>query len=232
MEKIEIVYEDNFMLAVDKPANFIVNRADTHSLETMQDFTEDYLGLDSDEEGTEYFQRSGIVHRLDKDTSGVLLIAKDKDTFEKLQSQFKERLVKKEYRAIALGHFEQNKTLIDAPLGRNPKNRMTMGVIAAGKEAITEIRLLRNFTIEKLPYAYLKILPNTGRTHQIRVHLTAVSHPIAADPIYCSKRQFALTSTIFPRMMLHSLSLEVAHPQTGKKILLESRLPQDFEKYI
>lgn len=169
--------------------------------------------------------RPGLVHRLDKDTSGIMLIAKNMHTHELLSSAFKNRLVKKTY--LALVHRNLSATTVDAPIGRHPTDRKKMGIVeTAGKEAITAFVPVAFSKSCSLVLAY----PKTGRTHQIRVHLQHINHPILGDPLY----GFFGTDKLLnpPRILLHALSLEFIHPHTKKLMQFETHLPKDFEEFL
>ncbi len=232
---IQIKYQDDHLLILDKPSGVVVNRASTHELETVQDYMEKngYLSaVDKDAESEEFLARSGVVHRLDKDTSGVLVVAKTPEAFKALQGQFKNRTIKKEYRALVLGKVTQNLFEVDAPVGRNPKNRLSMAIIKEGKSAKTRFQLLKNISKDGLDFSYLAAFPVTGRTHQIRVHLAALNFPIVLDSIYCTRKQYETLSLTFTRMMLHALSIEFTHPVTGELIKVDATLPEDFTNYL
>jgi 23S rRNA pseudouridine1911/1915/1917 synthase len=236
---LKILFEDEHLIAFDKPTGMVVNRSETYHGETIQDHVEATYTLDdsgdfgeNEEYAEEFNQRAGIVHRLDKDTSGVIIVAKTKTAFLELQKQFKSREVKKEYRAIAVGHGLVNQFEIDAPIDRNPRNRMTMAIVPQGNPAKTKFERLQQLEINGNPYTYLRVNPLTGRTHQIRVHLAALNHPVAGDPIYCSRVQFQQTSELFARMMLHALSIEFIHPVTGEPLKVTAELPDAFKKHV
>ncbi len=185
---LSIIFEDDFILVIDKPSGLVVNRADTTAkIETLQDWIDSkYKMTDEDE----FSARSGIVHRLDKDTSGILVIAKTPDAFESLKNQFKNREVVKKYLALVHGKVEPSEGTINAPIERNPFNRMHFGVFPGGREASTEYKLLKCLKLLKQEFSFLELAPHTGRTHQIRVHLKYINHPIVSDPIYGGRKNF------------------------------------------
>jgi 23S rRNA pseudouridine1911/1915/1917 synthase len=215
---------------LDKPTGVVVNRSTTYAGQTVQDFVEDQIDFTESDEDSEFKSRSGVVHRLDKDTSGILLVAKNPDAFTNIQHQFKDRTVKKIYHAVVLGKSQTGRFEVNAPMGRNPKDRLSMAVVNGGKEARTEFDFVKNIQIEETTYSYLKAYPFTGRTHQIRVHLAALNLPIAADPLYCTRAQFGVSSNAFGRMMLHALNIEFTHPTTGERVTFEAPLPEEFKK--
>lgn len=242
MDDLKIIFEDNDILVVNKPSGMVVNRSQTFSGITVQDIVkkigedaidpEVIVNPDDSDEISEFSARDGIVHRLDKDTSGVLIIAKNEPSFKRIQAQFKRREVEKEYKAIVLGSLPQEKIEIEAPLGRNPKNRLTMAVVDEGRPALTVAILEKEFQVDETIFSLLSVKPTTGRTHQIRVHLAAVGNPIVCDPIYCTRKQFEFTLQYFTRLMLHALSIKFTHPTTGEKLTFTAELPEEFTKYI
>ncbi|MBI4035976.1 RluA family pseudouridine synthase [Candidatus Daviesbacteria bacterium] len=241
--KIKVIYQDNDFLAVSKPPGLVVDPADTVAEKTLADILIEDFNID--------LPRGGIVHRLDKDTSGVILVAKTLQALESLQSQFKERIVKKEYLALAHGVILESIT-IDGAIGRNPGDREKFAVIADGKEAVTEFEPVKNvqFTmynlqtifpdfnkiqmrkLERQKYGEVTLVrckPKTGRTHQIRVHLKYTNHPIVADEKYVGRKMFRLDSRWCPRIFLHAEKIGFKHPVSGEWMELESRLPEDLE---
>lgn len=229
----KIIYQDEDLLALDKPVGVVVNRSITHSGETVQDLVESLNVLADDPTvESEFLDRSGIVHRIDKDTSGILLVAKNVAAFTALQQQFKDRGVKKEYRAIVFGVTPVGKFKVSASIERNPKNRVTMAIIKGGKPSVTDFETLQSFELDGQKYSYIRAMPTTGRTHQIRVHLTALNCPVVGDPIYSSKTQQERALSAFTRMMLHALSIEFIHPTQKSPLKLETQLPVDFSKYL
>lgn len=230
INKIEKVYEDENILVLNKPSGLVVNRSNTSVGETLQDILErDYLpdlGSVTDEE---YTSRSGLVHRLDKDTSGVLVIAKNVESFYFLQKQFKERNVIKEYVALVRGRIEDDEMEINAPLARNPNSPLKYAIVSTGKPALTRIEKIKEINIGENYYTLLKVMPKTGRTHQIRVHLSAIGHSIVGDKIYCANNLLELDSNTFKRLMLHARTLEFLNPKTQKFQRFKAPLPIDFQ---
>lgn len=226
------IFEDTEILVLDKPSGVVVNRSNTYAGQTVQDFVEDQIDFTESDEDSEFKSRSGVVHRLDKDTSGILLVAKNSESFANIQKQFKERTVKKQYHAIVNGKSPTGKFEIDAPIGRNPKDRLSMAVVVGGKEARTDFDFVKHFEVDGIWFSYVTAFPYTGRTHQIRVHLAALNLPIVGDPIYCSKAKLEASKNAFNRMMLHALSIEFTHPQTGKRVTFEASLSEEFKKFI
>jgi len=166
--------------------------------------------------------RPGIVHRLDRDTSGLILVAKNEPIRRALQRQFKARQVHKVYVALLDGHLEAAHGRIEAPLGRDPRRRQRMAVVPGGREAITEYRLLASFAGGD--YSLVEAEPKTGRTHQIRVHFASIGHPVVGDTVYGRRR----TRLPVPRQFLHAQRLGFTHPLTGQPLEFEAPLPIDL----
>ena len=222
MHDLDILYEDSYILVLNKPSGVVVNKSVTSSDITIQDKIAGYIVADDEE--SEFFQRGGIVHRIDKDTSGVLLIAKDIGSFKRLQKQFKRREVTKEYIAVVHGEIKDDMFEVNAPIKRNPRNRLKYAIVEGGKEAVTRFEKLK--TINNL--TVLKCFPKTGRTHQIRVHLTALGHPIIMDTLYSNVLQLSEAKEKFPRMLLHATKITIKHPQSGEMVTFEAPLPAEF----
>ena len=222
MHDLDILYEDSYILVLNKPSGVVVNKSVTSSDITIQDKIAGYIVADDEE--SEFFQRAGIVHRIDKDTSGVLLIAKDIGSFKRLQKQFKRREVTKEYVAVVHGEIKDDMFEVNAPIKRNPRNRLKYAIVEGGKEAVTRFEKLK--TINNL--TVLKCFPKTGRTHQIRIHLTALGHPIIMDTLYSNVLQLSEAKEKFPRMLLHATKITIKHPQSGEMVTFEAPLPAEF----
>lgn len=241
--ELKVLYEDDHLAVFDKPSGVVVNEsATTGDFSTVQSLIADKWGKAISQGGIlgegntpgdadEFVKRAGIVHRLDKGTSGVLIVAKDSKTFFDLQKQFKDRAVHKEYVVLVLGRVGEDNFEIDAPIGRNPKNKFRFAVVHGGKEAQTRFSVdSRVKLVAELPeLTLLKCFPVTGRTHQIRVHLAAANHPVVGDAVYCSTKQLEATGKYFDRMMLHAAKIKFQHPTTGSEIEVESPLPQEFD---
>jgi 23S rRNA pseudouridine1911/1915/1917 synthase len=229
-----ILYEDPSIIVVDKPAGMVVHPAPGNPSGTLVNAL---LYHCKDLSGINGVLRPGIVHRLDKDTSGVMVVAKGDEAYRQLTRQFKNRTVEKVYLAIAYGKFTQEEGLIDSAIGRHPKERKRMSIrTRRGRVAITRWR-----RIESLDgYTLLEISPRTGRTHQIRVHLAAMGHPLLGDPLYGRKGRTGtirdpllkdLTKQI-NRQALHALRLIFDHPKTGERVRFESPLPKDMRDVL
>ncbi len=235
MLDIPIIYEDEFLLVVDKPAGLVVNNAESVKGETLQDWAENKLKIKNEklkisEEDNIFYSRSGIVHRLDKDTSGLLLIAKTSQIFSQLQLQFKERSVSKKYKTLVHGKVVPAQGEIRASVGRLPWNRERFGILPGGREAVTSYKLLKSLkspTGEIL--SLLEVAPQTGRTHQIRIHLKYLGHPVVSDGFYVGRKTYRKDLYFCPRLFLHAFYLKFAHPGQKKDILLTSELAQDLK---
>ncbi len=220
---LTILYEDADLIAVDKPAGMVVHPAAGHAGGTLVNAV---LHHCPDIEGVGGVQRPGIVHRLDKDTSGIILVAKNDAAHRHLQAQFKDRTVAKTYLALVHGHLIPPQGRVDAPIGRDPHHRQRMAVVAAtaGREAVTDYETLRTWTQASLVAAH----PRTGRTHQIRVHLAALGHPVVGDTTYGPRRDpFHLG-----RHFLHAHRLRFHRPADNAPIELTSPLPVDLQALI
>jgi 23S rRNA pseudouridine1911/1915/1917 synthase len=234
MNNIKIIYEDQDLLVLDKPSGVTVNKAETTKGEfTVQDYLEkkfetNSAWLTADKE-SDFYKRAGFVHRIDKETSGILIVAKNKQSFENLQAQFKDRKVSKTYVALVHGHVDLPEGEISVPIGRLPWNRKRFGVLAGGREAVTYYKVLEKF--EK-PFTLLELNPKTGRTHQIRVHLKYHGHPIFGDSLYAGRKTSRDDRRILERFFLHAKKIFFNHPQTGDRIEFESPLPTELENAL
>jgi 23S rRNA pseudouridine1911/1915/1917 synthase len=221
---LQIAYEDQALLVVDKPAGMVVHPAPGHSGGTLVNALLAYcpdLGGRGD-------QRPGIVHRLDRDTSGLILVAKNDKVRRALQRQFKERQVRKAYLALLDGHLHPAWGRIEAPIGRHPQHRQRMAVLAGGREATTEYHVLEQFDHQVGPaagaYTLVEAQPLTGRTHQLRVHFSSIDHPVVADGIY-GRRRCRLP---LARHFLHAWRLGFKHPVSGEPMQIEAPPPEDL----
>lgn len=247
----EILYEDDFLLVLNKPAGLVVDKSETQSEGTVEEWLEKRgQGIVNSEQ----LARAGIVHRIDKDTSGLLLVAKTPQALENLQAQFKERIVKKEYLALVHGLVEKS-GIVEGAIGRNPGNREKFIVLEEGKEAATEYQPIERlaFSVERLVeifpefnkiqmrkldakryfnYTLVRAKPHTGRTHQIRVHLKYIGFPIVADEKYAGRKTYRLDKRWCPRQFLHAAKIGFSHPDSGKWLEFESPLPEDLERSL
>ncbi len=222
---LRIVYEDDRLLVVDKPAGLVTHPAPGHPTGTLVNALLAHAPSMDEESDTP--ERPGIVHRLDKDTSGLLVIAKDAATHAALATQMKERAMVKRYLALVEGRVEPAQGEIEAPIGRDPRQRMRMAIVSevrGGREARTRFR-----TLQALPggRTLLEVQLETGRTHQIRVHLAAIHHPVVGDPIYGRPQPPKP-----PRQFLHAAHLEFRHPWTGEWLVFDAPLPDDLASFL
>lgn len=232
MDKIKIIFENEDFVVIDKPSGVVVNRSETHAGKTLQDYIEETVISNIHEfDDTEFKSRSGLVHRLDKDTSGLLLVAKNPHSFESLQERFKTREVEKKYLCLVLGEINEERFEIDAPISRNPNNRFKYAVVRDGKEAQTYFEKIKVSEVGGFKFTSLYVFPRTGRTHQIRVHLAAYGTPVVMDPIYMSEKDFSLCKDLnFYTLMLHAKSLKFEY--NGKVYFFESETPSGFDNYL
>jgi len=219
---IDILYQDEDIVIVNKPCGMVVHPAagneDRTLVNALMYHVKDLSGIGGE-------MRPGIVHRLDKDTSGLILIAKNDRAHVAMSEQFKARSTEKHYRAVAFGSFSQEEGLIDAPIARHPTERKKMAVVPDGKPSQTQWRV-----IERLKSAtYLDVNLLTGRTHQIRVHMQSIGHPLLGDVIYAPHVKI---SVHVPRLMLHAYSLAFDHPMTGKRMEISAPMPDKFTQTI
>lgn len=219
---IEIIYEDSDIIVVNKPKGMVVHPAngnpDGTLVNAIMAICKDSLS------GIGGEIRPGIVHRIDKDTSGLLIVAKNDNAHVKMSEQIKNHEVKKTYIALVRGVFKENEATIDMPIGRSTSDRKKMAVNKNGKNAITHIKVLKRFD----KYTLLKVNIETGRTHQIRVHLSHIGYPIVGDYTYSNgKNEFNVIG-----QCLHAQKLEFKHPITQKDMCLEAELPQYFKDIL
>lgn len=243
---IPILYEDEDLIVVDKPAGIVVNRADTtKNAITVQDWSEEKFGIKYQVSSSKYgekdwkpeddfYSRGGIVHRLDKETSGALILAKNPESFVNLQKQFHARTVKKIYRALAHGVITPPKGEINVPVGRLPWNKNRFGILPGGKESKTLYEVLTNYVNPKTKenLTYIELYPQSGRTHQIRVHLKYINHPIFSDFLYAGRKTSRKDRQILERVFLHAARISFSQPSTGKSIAVESQLPHELQNLL
>jgi len=221
-----IIFEDESILVLDKPSGWITNDASTT---TTQPVIQTWL-----RENLKYLlvgdrdRRDGIVHRLDKETSGLLVVAKTITAFENLQSQFKERKVAKTYIALAHGEVIPKEGKIEASVGRLPWRRQRFGVLPGGREAVTNYKVLKTLSKDNEKFSLVELYPKTGRTHQIRIHLKFIGHPIVGDNFYAGRKTSRDDRLWCPRLFLHAAKISFFHPETGKELTFESELPKDL----
>lgn len=247
MSKLNILFEDDQILVIDKPAGIVVTPSETNNEETISDILTRDFKIDLD--------RGGVVHRLDKDTSGMMVAAKTQEALENLQAQFKNREVKKQYLALVHGTLDKEK-VVKGAIARNPGNREKFIVWDEdGKEAETSFKPISNLKFKisnweevfgylnkiqkrKLEqshyemYTLLECFPLTGRTHQIRVHLKYAGFPIVGDQKYGGRKTIRLDNRWCKRQFLHARKLEFNHPRTGERVEFESELPEDLKNAL
>lgn len=220
----KVIFEDSDIIVFDKPAGLTVNKSETTKGDTLQDYLEKKYKIS--------VERSGIVHRIDKETSGILIVAKNNESFENLQKQFKERNVKKTYIALVHGKVKGDGE-IRVPVGRLPWNRKRFGVLAGGREAITKFKVKNSeLKINNDPMSLLELYPETGRTHQIRVHLKYINHPIFGDELYAGRKTARKDRKLLQRFFLHASKISFFHPKSGKQVEFESPLPHELSNLI
>lgn len=219
---LDIVYADDAIAVVNKPAGMVVHPAHGNETGTLVNaLLHRYPQL---AEVGDAIERAGIVHRLDKDVSGVMVVALTNDAHRHLVSQFQARTIEKHYIALVEKHPPNEKGRIDAPIGRDPRHRKQMAVLRDGKESVTEF-FVRNFFGER---ALLDVFPHTGRTHQIRVHLAFINCPIVGDNIYGYRKQRIKMNRIF----LHAFRIAFDHPLTDERVTHEANLPSSLQNIL
>lgn len=226
----KVIYQDDSILVVDKPAGWITNSAGTT---VGQPVVEKWL-MDNFHFPIFNFQegRHGIVHRLDKETSGVLVVAKTKEVFEKLQAEFKSRQVEKTYIALLHGKVEPREGKIEVNVGRLPWRRDRFGILPGGRQSLTLYKVLEFFPAERGGYSLVEFYPKTGRTHQIRIHAKYIGHAIVADEFYAGRKTARNDRKFCPRLFLHAKSIKFVHPVTGEKIEFTSDLPEELGEVL
>ena len=219
---LNIVYEDSDVIVVNKPKNMVVHPAPGNYTGTL---VNGLLYHCKDLSGINGVIRPGIVHRIDKDTTGILVIAKNDEAHNSLAKQFKDHSIKREYYALVEGRFSKESGTVDKPLGRNKKDRLKMDIVEDGRRAVTHYEVLEQYD---KGVSLIKCTLETGRTHQIRVHMASIGHPLVGDQTYGFKKQkFKIEG-----QALHAKTLGFIHPSTGEYIEFTSDLPEYFEKLI
>ncbi len=231
---MQIIYEDESIVAINKPTGLVVHSDGKTNEPSVVDWVlENYPETENVGEplvlsGGTIIKRPGVVHRLDRDTSGVLLIAKNQESFLHLKEQFQSRIIPKTYKTFVYGRVKDDEGIIDRPIGRSKKDfrRWTAQRDIRGKEreAVTEYKVLKRGQ----DYSFVEVYPKTGRTHQIRVHFKAINYPVVCDKLYSPKRECGLG---FERLALHAYSIEFSL-MNGEKIKLKAELPEDFKKAL
>ena len=238
----KIIHEDDFLIVIDKPSGWIVNESETTK---NQPVLQKWLYKNFNYPIAQNNElRSGIVHRLDKETSGVLLIGKTEISFRFLQNQFKKRAVNKEYMALVHGKVIPSEGNIKVPVGRLPWARKKFGIIPGGRESETHYSVISSFqflrrrqgfdemAISNEKFSLLELYPKTGRTHQIRIHLKYLGYPIVSDDVYAGRKTSRNDRKWCPRLFLHALGISFTHPDTRNVIKKESSLAYDLKNVL
>lgn len=218
---LEIVHEDEAILVIDKPAGLVVHPGSGNWSGTLQN------ALLHHDPSLEQVPRAGIVHRLDKDTSGLMVVARTLESQTDLVRQLQARSVKRYYYALVRGNVERGGT-VDAPIGRHSTQRTKMAIVRSGKPARTHYRIVERF----IDCTLVECALETGRTHQIRVHMASIGHPLVGDPVYGGGASRIPIGPAFPRQALHARRLGLVHPVTGKSMLWKSELPEDMDDLV
>lgn len=243
----QIIYEDNSILVVNKPFGLIVNNSESARALTLQawlkknrEYHKKISGNKQIEE--EFKKRTGIVHRLDRETSGVMVVAKSIKAFKELKQQFKARETRKIYYCLVHGYVEPQKGHIRWPIARNPRNRLRFAVRAKGRMSETFYKVEERYKKENKEtdegkkinkdYTFLKVFPKTGRTHQIRVHLDFIGHTIVSDSLYLSGDKYQEDLNWCPHLFLHAAELTFLHPKKGEKMTFEALMPKQLNQVL
>lgn len=217
---LEVVYEDADVAVVNKPQGMVVHPSAGHATGTMVNALLYHI---KDLSSINDVVRPGIVHRIDKDTSGLLMVAKNDEAHESLSKQLKDKTVIRRYVALVHGEIPHDKGTIDAPIGRSKLNRQSQAVIEGGKPAVTHFTVLENFK----DYTLIECQLETGRTHQIRVHMQYIKYPIAGDPLYGPRKTLPGQG-----QYLHAKTLGFVHPKSGEELYFEADLPENFQEIL
>lgn len=223
-QRLNKLFEDEWLLVIDKPAGLVVHPGAGEKRETVLDiFRHEYPAIGAMADG----ERPGIVHRLDKDTSGVLILAKSEEAVRRMQELFQEREMRKTYLALVAGGMRFRNGTIDRPLARSLRHRARFEVVGEDREdrreAVTDFSVIREFG----KFSFVKLMPRTGRTHQLRVHLAHFGNPVLGDILYSKSR-----GRDFPRLALHAFRIEFDHPFTHEPVQVTSPLPRDLRRYM
>ncbi len=226
METPKVIFQDDHILVLNKPSGWITNDAVTTTTQPViqswlrENFDYPLIG--------DYKGRDGIVHRLDKETSGVLLVAKTRRAFDELQRQFKERIVEKSYIALAHGKIKDKEGKIKVPVGRLPWRRDRFGILPGGRDSETIYKVKDYYGDNTL----VELFPKTGRTHQIRIHLKHIGHPIVADEFYAGRKTARRDREWCPRLFLHAATIKFLHPSTKEETNFEAELASDLKEVL
>lgn len=219
---LDIVYEDDYIIVVNKPKGMVVHPGNGNEDGTLVNAVLAHAKGSLSGIGGKI--RPGIVHRLDKDTSGLIIVAKNDFAHVNISNQIKAHTVKKIYTTLVKGNIEEDEATIDMPIGRDTRDRKKMATIEGGKEAVTHFKVLKRYG----DYTLLRVKIDTGRTHQIRVHMAKIHHPVVGDEVYSNgKNEFGIHG-----QLLHSTELDFVHPRTGKLLHFEAPIPEEFENVL
>jgi 23S rRNA pseudouridine1911/1915/1917 synthase len=255
---IPVLCEDDSFLVINKPPGLVVNRAESVKTQTVQDWAESTLSIhprpsdagpktpwvagtpeqDRERSIVDFYSRAGIVHRIDKETSGILIIAKTIESFIQLQSYFREREIGKTYTAYVHGQLVPSTGEVNVPVGRLPWNKEQFGVVPGGKEsftayAVTDVRVINPTAMGAgTKFSVVTLHPKTGRTHQIRVHMKYLGHPLLGDYLYAGRKTSRDDRLWAPRVMLHATDIRFPHPVTGVDVVVHAPIPHDMQQLL
>ena len=215
---LDILYEDEDLLIVNKPKNMVVHPAAGHATDTLVNAI--MFHCKDNLSGINGVLRPGIVHRIDKDTTGSLIVCKNDFAHESIALQLKDHSITRKYRAIVHGRIKEEEGTVDAPIGRSPQDRKKMAINPSGKPAVTHYKVLQRFE----EFTYIECQLETGRTHQIRVHMSSIGHPLLGDDVYCNKK----TKYNLQGQTLHAMVIGFIHPHTKEYIEVSAPLPEYF----
>lgn len=263
VSKISILWQDDHLAVLSKPAGIVANTADSVRGTTMQDWAREEWGSSKSWQDSAldpvFAERLGMVHRLDKDTSGVMLWAKTSEALHELLNQFQTRKVEKTYLALVHGHLPESKGIVRAAIERNPQNRTKFTVSGQGRASETAFEVQREFealtpdrlrawaaangiendkvfttarTLYQGGFSLVELHPKTGRTHQIRVHMDYLHHPLVGDERYTGRKKARLDSFWCPRQWLHAWKISFEHPISGEQMEYEAPLPEDLQRAL
>lgn len=239
----KVIFEDKDLLIIDKSANLITDKTNTtKKYYTLQDWIEENydfakdLDKDSYEQGNDFYKRAGLVHRIDKQTSGIIIVAKNEISFKNLLQQFKDGKVKKVYTALMHGKVIPEEGTISAPIGRLSWDRKKFGVVPMGRESVTDYKVVKYLILhsgkDKSVVSLVNIFPKTRRTHQIRVHFHYLGFPIFADELYAGRKTIQEDKKFLDRHFLHAAKILFLHPTTGERVEFESPLPVELKSFL
>lgn len=225
-----VIFQDSDILILNKPAGWIVNEADTT---THQPVIQSFLSEHFDYPIAKSRElRSGVVHRLDKETSGILIVAKNKNAFNSLQAEFKERKINKTYLALVHGGLEPKGGEVSVPVGRLPWRRDRFGILPGGRDSSTQYALKAYYQKDGAIFSLVELCPKTGRTHQIRIHMKYLGHPLVADEFYAGRKTARNDRKWCPRLFLHASKINFMHPATNQPVSFVAPLADDLKEVM